>query len=162
MDYAEAKKRVTLQYYFGRTSVFGHDRLSKPERMEYKALLSEFGEPEEDTYYEDTDALLDHLAGCLDPAPQWICDEVSGVKNGGTWHRVYVEHVTNWLMDSGDEGDAASALRLYEVYCKDLMIHPDQTPSRQGFQAWCASMVPDGYVEDLMHRLPEDLAAVPS
>jgi hypothetical protein len=155
MTYEEAKKRVTLQYYYGCQYVFGSDRLSKAHGMEYNALLAEFGEPNEDTYYEDLDALCAQLAGCLDPAPQWVCDEVAGLSEGGTWHQVYVEHMTNSWLDSA--ADDRSAAILYEVYTNDLRVHPGLAPSCEGFRAWVDEITghdDQSYVEDLMSHLP--------
>jgi hypothetical protein len=158
MNYDEAKKRVMLQLYYGRMYVFGSDVRTKREMREYKALVAEFGKPNDANYFEDLDDLSVHLAGCLDPAPQWVCDEVSALSQGATWHQVYVERMTDYLMDSGDEGDEASAVRLYEVYRNDLLAHPGRTPLRQGFREWIDAMVwKKAYVEDVMRRLPERL-----
>jgi hypothetical protein len=161
MEYEEAKKRFMLHLRYTQVEIHG-DYLSRPAQREYQRLFAEFGEPEYDSLYEDMDAISAHLAGCLDPAPQWVCDEVSGLADGGTWHAMYVKRMTNWLMELGDKGDEASVVRLYKVYCKDLMMYPDVAPSRKGFQSWVAAMVDEDYVNDLMSRLPEDLAAVPS
>jgi hypothetical protein len=126
---------------------------------EYESLLAEFGEPETDDVHEAMDAICEHLIGCVDPAPKWVCDEYN-LPDGSTWHEVWLERVTDRLLDSPEPDEGIK--ELYEVYAKDLVVHPGMTPSREGFQAWLAAMLTEKDAESVMQDWTDDLVTQPS
>jgi hypothetical protein len=159
MDYAEAKKRFMLHLCYFQVEEEG-DILSSTKRLrEYQSLLEEFGEPDTDDIHEAMDAICEHLIGCLDPAPEWVCDEYD-MPDGSTWHDVWRERITDYLMDHSPERYARD---LYRVYVKDLAVLGSQSSSKAGFKDWLSAMTWDHkFVERTLNQTLDDLIEIPS
>jgi hypothetical protein len=159
MDYEEAKKRFMLHLRYFQVKTEGGILSSTKRQQEYQSLLEEFGEPDTDDIHEAMDAICEHLIGCLDPSPEWVCDEYS-MPDGSTWHDVWRERITDYLMDSPPERYARD---LYRVYVNDMMVLGSQSSSKAGFKDWLSAMTWDHkFVQATLNHILDDLVEIPS
>jgi hypothetical protein len=160
MNHDEAKQRFMLLLRCGQTEVFDHDQLTPAEAREYQALCRAFGAPNADQYYEQMDAITAHLAGCLDPAPPWVTDEYH-LDPGATWHEVWRERTTDYLMDHCPAGYAT---QLYRTYVQDVAVtQPGQPTSKLGFRDWMEAQTWDmAFMVDVLNQIIDDPVELPS
>lgn len=159
MDYEEAKKRFMLHLRYFQVETEGDILSSTTRQREYQSLLEEFGEPDTDDVHEAMDAICEHLIGCLDAAPEWVCDEYS-MPDGSTWHDVWRERITDYLIDSPPERYARD---LYRVYVNDMMVLGRQSSSKAGFKDWLSAMTWDHTsVQATLNHILDDLVEIPS
>ena len=160
MDYEEAKKRFMLYLRCGQTEVFGDDELTPSDERGYQALIAEFGEPDADNYYEEQNAMSEHLIGCLDPAPQWVTDEYS-LEPGTNWHTVWRERLTDYLFDNHPDNYAHE---LYRTYARDLaVIEPGRPASKLGFRDWMEAQTWDmKFMVHVLNQIIDDPIELPA
>ena len=160
MDYDEAKKRFMLYLRCGQTELFGNDELAPSDAREYAALIAELGQPDADNYYEEMEAITDQLMGCLDPAPLWVLNEYQ-LPADATWHDVWRDRTTDYLVDHVPENYAA---QLYKTYVRDLAIlHPGEPASKPGFRNWMEAQTWDmRFMVDVLNQIIDDPVELPA